>query len=380
MNIPRIYDDLAQFIKRGRVTVLYGARRTGKTTLVEEYLATQKGVNIIKTTGEDIVTQEILNSQSSERIREWTEDKDIVFIDEAQNVPQIGMGLKMLIDQRPDLNIIATGSASFELSNKLGEPLVGRQTPLQLFPISLMELAEQKNKSEIKQTLADYLVFGMYPEVLTAKTKQRKKEILDELTRSYLLKDILQIENVKNSKTLFRLLQLLAFQIGNEVSMNELASNLNIDKNTVARYLDLLEKCYVIYNLRGFSRNLRSEVTKTGKYYFCDLGVRNSLIQNYSPLDLRNDVGHLWENFVIIERLKRRTYNKKLGGNDYFWRTWEKQEIDLVEERDGKLFAYEIKWSGKKTPPAPVLWQENYGAESNFACITAENFWEFLVG
>jgi predicted AAA+ superfamily ATPase len=308
---------------------------------------------------------------------EWTEDYDIVFIDEAQNIPNVGSGLKLLIDQRPSLNIIATGSASFDLSNKLGEPLVGRQTPLQLFPVSILELRKMQNAFETKQQLGEYLVYGMYPEILTARTIADKKRIVNELARSYLLKDVLQLENVKNPATLFRLLALLAYQIGSEVSTNELANQLGIDKNTVARYLYLLEKCYVIYNLRGFSRNLRNEVTKTGKYYFYDVGVRNAVIQNYSPVETRDDIGHLWENWVIMERVKKQAY-ANIFANSYFWRTWEKQEIDFVEEQDGKLRAYEIKWgkSGHRNPPSQ--WEGEYGEKSEFAVINRDNFLGFV--
>jgi len=377
-NIQRQYNNLDKLIKENRVTVIYGARRTGKTTLVNEYLSTQRTKNILATTGDDIITREILSSNSSKKLLEWTEDYDIVFIDEAQNIPNIGQGLKLLIDQRPGLNIIVTGSASFDLANKVGEPLVGRQTPLQLFPISILELKKDQNIHEIRQNFADYLIFGMYPEVLTAKTKTNKKSILDELSRSYLLKDILQLESVKNPTTLFRLLSLLAHQIGNEASTNELASKLGIDKNTVARYLYLLEKCYVIYNLRGFSRNLRNEVTKTGKYYFYDVGVRNAIIQNYSPIEIRNDVGHLWENFLIMERIKKQTY-KNIYANNYFWRTWEKQEIDFVEERNGKLYAYEFKWGHKSHQNPPDQWQSQYGPVAEYTVINQENSVEFIA-
>jgi len=378
MKIIREYDDLGKFINKKRVTAIYGARRTGKTTLVNNYLQTQVNRRILRTTGEDIVTREVIESQSVKRLLEWAEDYDIVFIDEAQNIPSIGRGLKMLIDARPELNIIVTGSASFDLANKLGEPLTGRQTPLQLFPISVRELKKMKNAHEIKQELNDYLVYGMYPEVLTAKTASKRKMILDELTRSYLLKDILQIEKVKDPTLLFRLLALLAHQIGSEVSLTELASKLGIDKNTVARYLYLLEKCFVIYNLRGLSRNMRNEVTKTGKYYFYDVGVRNALIQNYSPIEMRDDIGSLWENFVIMERVKKQVYGD-IYANNYFWRTWERQEIDFVEEKGGKLYAYEIKWGRRSHRNPPSQWQEQYRTESEFSVINQDNFIEWVV-
>jgi len=377
-RIEREYDNLEVFIRAKRVTAIYGARRTGKTTLVNNFLAMQKDRNILRTTGEDIATRAVLESQSVKRLQDWVEDYDIVFIDEAQNVPGIGRGLKMLIDARPELNIIVTGSASFDLANKLGEPLTGRQTSLMLFPVALCELKKIKNAHELRQDLDEHLVYGMYPEVITAKSTTARKSILNELTRSYLLKDILQLENIKNPVTLFQLLSLLAYQIGNEVSLSELAGKLNIDKNTVARYLYLLERCFVIYNLRGFSRNLRNEVTKTGKYYFYDVGVRNAIIQNYSSIEMRDDIGKLWENFVIMERVKKQAYGN-IFANNYFWRTWERQEIDFIEERDGKLYASEIKWGKRSSQVSPSQWQEQYGDKSEFKIVDRDNFVEFVT-
>ena len=374
--IDRVYDQLGEKIKEKRVTIIYGPRRIGKTTLVSNYLNTLGGkAKILRVSAENLSIQKILSSQEKDDLLDWVYGYNVVFIDEAQNVKNIGISLKILIDSRPELNIIVTGSASFDLANKVGEPLTGRQTPLQLLPIAMSELSSIYNKHELREKLEDFLIYGMYPEIRTAKSSADKQFILTELVESTLLKDILAIERFKDPKILVKLLSLIALQLGNEVSHNELASMLRIDVKTIGRYLFLLEKCYIIYNLRGFSRNLRNEVTRTGKYYFYDNGVRNAVINNYNPLDNRNDVGALWENFAIIERLKYRLYNN-IVASDYFWRTWEQQEIDLIEDRAGKLFAYEFKYSPKKTPKIPSVFAKNY-PESEYSVISAKNFLDF---
>jgi predicted AAA+ superfamily ATPase len=300
----------------------------------------------------------------------------VVFVDEAQRIPHIGLALKMLIDARPGLEILATGSSSFNLAGEVGAPLTGRQTPLLLYPISVYELLMSSSEYDIKTHLEDYLIYGMYPEVRIAKSTEDKNFIINELANAYLLKDVLELEKIKKPKVLIQLLILIALQIGKEVSLHELSNALKLDAKTVARYLDILEKCFVLYNLRGFSRNLRSEVTKTSRYYFYDNGIRNSLIQNFNPLSMRNDIGELWENFIVTERMKTRAYTKRYAG-DYFWRTWEKQEIDLIEEYGGSLHAYEFKWSPKKKPAAPKVFTEHYPG-SSFECITPDNFIAFL--
>lgn len=371
----RCYDNLSDFMLDGRATVIYGPRRVGKTTLVHEYLSSQQA-RTLEVIGDNIRIRNLLSSQDRDEILSWANDYEVIFIDEAHRIPDIGWALKLLIDARPELKIIATGSASFNLAGKVGEPLTGRQVPLQLYPMSIFELLNQFNKFEIKERLPDFLVYGMYPEVLTANSVTRKQIILDELVSSYLFKDILEIERVKNSKILSDLLSLLAFQIGNEVSLNELAGRLKIDVKTVGRYIDLFEKSFVLYNLRGFSRNLRNEITTKSKYYFYDTGVRNALIGNLNGLSLRNDVGHLWENFMVIERLKSRSY-KNILGRDYFWRTWEQNEIDLIEDRAGSIYAYEFKWSPAKSTKSINKFLEVY-PNSVFKAISPDNFLTIL--
>lgn len=376
--IDRHYGDLARYMQKHRVTAIYGPRRIGKTTLVEKYLASETRP-ILRATGDNILARGILGSQDLDQIMGWTENYDVVFIDEAQQIPHVGMALKMLIDHRQDLTIIVTGSSSFELFGQLGEPLTGRQTPLMMFPLSVGELLDWHiNEHELKQSLESYLLYGMYPESLLAESGAEKQAFLVELTSSYLYKDVLALDNVKSSRVIVDLLRLVALQIGSEVSLNELANNLGIDVKTVARYLDIFEKCFILYNLRGFSRNLRSEVTRTSKYYFYDNGVRNALINNFNPLALRDDVGVLWENFLVMERLKARTYGR-IYAQDYFWRTWERKEIDLIEERAGQLHAYECKWSDRKKSTRPPAQFMSAYPKASFTVVTPANFLEFVV-
>jgi predicted AAA+ superfamily ATPase len=373
----RAYDDLRSFMLPKRVTVIHGPRRVGKTTLINRYLDSQgPGARIRRATGDNLSEIALLSSQETRLLLDWVSGYDTVFIDEAQRIPNIGLNLKILIDARPELTIIATGSSSFDLGNKLGEPLTGRQLPIKLYPLSVGELRHTLNDFEIKKDLETMLIFGMYPEVRSAASTAQKRIILNELIDGYALKDILELERIKKPRMLSNLLTLIALQVGSEVSLNELSGKLMIDMKTVERYLDLLEKCFVLYSLRGFSRNLRSEVTRKGKYYFYDTGVRNAVIQNYNPLALRNDTGALWENFMVMERLKARAYGG-IFAHDYFWRTWEKKEIDLLEEYDGRLHAWEFKWSPKRRAKVPDLFQETY-PDSSFVTVTPDNFLEWL--
>jgi len=287
------------------------------------------------------------------------------------------MGLKILVDQIPTIRIIATGSSSFELAGQVGEPLTGRKTTLTLYPIAQLELSKNVfNATELKEKLQDYLIYGSYPEVIDEPTQKGKIQIIEELVNSYLLKDVLTLADVKGSKILTSILKLLAFQVGSQVSLNEIANSVNIDVKTVQRYLDLLEKAFVIVSLGGFSRNLRSEVTSKSKYYFLDNGIRNGIIQQFNKIDLRDDIGKLWENFLFIERLKYRTY-KNIFANIYFWRTYSQQEIDLIEDREGKIHAFEYKWSEKRRTRAPAEWKASYPGAS-FTVINPNNYLEFI--
>lgn len=378
-KITRYYDDkMNSLIKKGRVLVIYGPRRVGKTTLLEEHLGTTD-LKYKFDSGERLSVQDTFGSQDFDRIFEYVEGYDLVVIDEAQNIPNIGAGLKILVDNRPEIRVVATGSSSFDLARNIGEPLVGRKKTIRLFPVAQMELlGDRYNRAEIKEALPDFLVHGSYPDVLNAATKQEKQDYLVELVDSYLLKDILALDNVKSPQALLDLLRLLAFQVGSEVAVNELANTLGWDNKTVSRYLDLLEQCFIITRLGGFSRNLRNEIGKKSKYYFLDNGVRNAIIAQFNPLMLRKDVGAIWENFIFTERQKNLAY-KGIHGTSYFWRTYQGQEIDLIEERDGKLYAYEVKWSDKKQPKVPQDWLAAY-PDATFTVINKDNYLDFIAG
>lgn len=375
-KIIRYYNELEKYNPPNKVLVIYGARQVGKTTLLKRYLS-QTPLKYKLDSGDNLMLREHLQQANFNAIREYAHGYDLIAIDEAQKIPNIGEILKIMVDQIPSIRVIVTGSSSFELAGQVGEPLTGRKITLTLYPISQMELSQYYNTAELKTNLPSYLLYGSYPEIITSDTEVDKRDKITELTQSYLLRDILELDKIRNPKTLLDLLRLIAFQIGSEVSYSELAQKLMIDAKTVARYLDLLEKSFVLYNLRGFSRNLRKEITRKGKYYFYDLGIRNALIANFNPLSLRDDIGQLWENFLAIERLKKQAYQKVLA-NNYFWRTWDQQEIDWLEDRGGTLYGYEFKWSKQKVS-VPKDWLETY-EHAKFEVIHQDNYISFIVG
>ena len=376
MILPRIYDNLNLLLKPNKALVIYGSRQTGKTTLLKKFLSENEGNFRYKLdSGDDVNTQIVLGSSDFKKIIDYAKGYDLIAIDEAQRIKNIGMGLKILIDQLPNIKIVVTGSSSFELAGQIGEPLTGRKITLTLFPLSQIEMGKLYNDYELRSRLEEYLIFGSYPEALTSETVNDKKNILEELVGSYLLKDILELEKVKSSKLLLDLLRLLAFQVGSEVSLSELGKQLGIDSKTVARYLDLFEKSFVIINIRGFSRNRRKEITSKSKYYFLDNGIRNAIIANFNPLEIRDDIGNLWENFLVVERLKKQAYSK-IYANNYFWRTWDQKEVDWVEEREGKLFGYEFKWK-KKFLKSSSAWTKNY-PDATLEIIDNENYLAFV--
>ncbi|MBI2427012.1 MAG: ATP-binding protein [Candidatus Kerfeldbacteria bacterium] len=374
MKIPRYPEQLDAFLEPEKVLVIYGPRQVGKTTLLNDFLS-KTPLTYRLDNGENVLIQEILSSHNFSKIQEYAQSVELIAIDEAQKIPQIGLALKILVDNVPNIKVIATGSSSFELAGQVGEPLTGRKRTLTLFPVAQRELLKLHTPFELQQRLENSLIFGGYPEVLTTENAEKKKQILTEIVSSYLLKDILELERVKSSKILLDLLRLIAFQVGSEVSHSELAQQLGIDYKTVARYLDLCEKAFILYNLRGFSRNLRKEITKKSRYYFLDTGVRNAIIANFNPLHLRDDVGKLWENFCVVERLKHQAY-EPIYSNNYFWRTWDQREIDWVEEREGKLFGYEFKWEARNVR-TPKEWSTTY-PESEFMTIHKENYLSFV--
>lgn len=374
--ITRFYNNLTPFLKENRALIIYGPRRVGKTTLLQNFLS-KTSLKYKLDSGDNIRVQELLGSQDFPRILEYAEGYELIVLDEAQLIPNVGMGIKILVDQVPGLKVIATGSSSFDLANQVGEPLTGRKTTLTLYPVAQLELETQYNRHELKQKLPEYLIFGSYPEVLTAQTKEEKIQILEELVNSYIFKDIFALQQLKGAKVLLDLLKLLAFQVGNEVSLNELATNLSIDVKTVGRYLDLLEKAFIIMRLTAFSRNLRSEVVSTSKYLFFDNGIRNAVISQFNSLTLRNDTGSLWENFLMMERMKKRSY-ENIHGYSYFWRTYGQKEIDLIEERGGKIFPYEFKWAPKSKVLPPKEWVIAYPKAEKLLTVTPENYLDFI--
>ncbi len=362
-------------LKPGRVAVLYGPRRVGKTILINEFLKNFNGKYKLYN-GEDIETQKMFTSQSVEKYKSLLKGIDLLVIDEAQKIKNIGLNLKIIVDHVKNLNIIASGSSSFDLAQQVGEPLVGRKWNYTLFPVAQLELQKKEDIIKTKSLLEERLIYGSYPEVLMSENYSYKKDILNEIVSSYLFKDLVEIEGLRYKNRIVDLLRLLAFQVGEEVSLNELANTLNIAKETVKNYLSMLEKAFVIIELSGFSRNLRKEVTKKSKYYFYDNGVRNAIIRQYNPLEQRNDIGSLWENYIVLERMKKQAY-REIHSNNYFWRTYERKEIDWIEEREGKLFAYEIKW-GDKISKAPKDFVENY-KEAEFTIINKENYLDFIT-
>lgn len=365
----------ASVFKGGKVFVLYGPRRVGKTEVIKKLIGGFDG-RIYSGTGDNQEVRDLLSSQKLRQLQTALGNYQLLFIDEAQRIPEVGFSLKLLIDHFPKMIIIATGSSSFDLSNKIGEPLTGRSTIRTLFTLSVLEMHEQFGGMHVLQRLEELMIFGAYPDVLNADSAEDKKEYLFAIRDSYLFKDILELERVRNPSKLTDLLKLLAFQIGQEVSLTELSNSLGIAKQSVERYLDLLEKTFVIKRVGGFSRNLRKEVVKTARYYFWDNGVRNAIINNFNLPGQRNDIGMLWENFLFMERLKTKAY-KRIFSNDYFWRTYDRQEIDLIEERDGQLYGYEFKWKPKNVK-APKAWLTAY-PDTEFQVISKDNFLEFLL-
>ena len=362
-------------LQKGKVLIIYGPRQIGKTSLIDNFKKKTK-LKTLNTTGENIRIRTIFEQGDLEEILAFVEGYELLIIDEAQTINNIGFAFKLLTDHNKELTIIATGSSSFELANQVGEPLVGRKRTVEMFPISILELKNSYNNYELKEKLEEFLIYGFYPEVITAKTSARKQSIATEIATSYLFKDILMLDNILSSSKINQIVRMLAFQIGSEVSFNEIATKVGLDVKTVSKYLDILEKSFVLKSLGGYSGNLRDEVTQKRKYYFYDTGIRNALVANFNPIELRNDVGALWENFLVMERFKRNAYQEVVS-NYYFWRTYQSGEIDFIEEREGKLFAYEFKW-GKKPAKFPKKFTSTYTDSETFL-VNQVNCLEFIL-
>ncbi len=369
-----IAKNIIKKLQPNKVVIVFGARRVGKTVLVKEILG-RINEPVLSLNGEDINVHDRLAIRSAENYKQLIGSYRVIYIDEAQKIPDIGLKLKLMIDEIEGLRIIISGSSSFDVSKDAGEPLTGRKHTFNLFALSENEYVQIENSISRIDKLRERLVFGNYPELLQLPDQADKIDYLNEMVSSYLLKDILVYENIKNSQTIFNLLRLIAFQIGGAVSLQELGKQLGISKNTVEKYLDLLSKVFILHKVEGFSRNLRKEITKNSRWYFLDNGIRNAIIANFNPIEARNDIGQLWENYMISERLKYQEYNR-ISSNNHFWRTYEQQEIDWVEERNGSLFAYEFKWKEDQVK-IPTQWKNAY-PDSSFEVINNSNFEKWL--
>ena len=362
---------------KGKIIIIYGARRVGKTTLCEMILNKpqyQKQAGYINC--ELLQNKTVLETTNSELLKEFIGNKKLLVLDEAHKIKDIGLILKILVDTFPDIQIIATGSSSFELTNELSEPLTGRTRTYLLLPLSYGEIKDNQDFATVNAKLDNILRFGTYPSVYDQGEEEAKEE-LNDIASKYLYKDILELEGLKRTDLLLNLLRALAFQVGSEVSYTELATLLKEHPITVQKYVELLEKCFVIFRLRPNSRNLRKEIANKNKIYFYDLGIRNTIIQSYNPLGLRNDIGALWENFCVVERLKY-NQNRRLFVNSYFWRSYSQKEIDYLEEKDNKLTTFEFKWQDSKKQTIPEEFRKAY-PDSSFQIITRHNYWQFLT-
>ena len=371
MYLRSLRDKIEKRIGSGKVIIVIGPRQVGKTTLIESILKTK---DYLLLDGDDPKTRTFLSASNTEQIRSILGNNQFVFIDEAQRIDGIGLTVKIITDRFKEVQLFASGSSSFDLSNKINEPLTGRKWEYQLFPISWEEYENHHGYLYSEQQLENRLLYGFYPDVLN--NPGDEIPILRNLVSSYLYKDILSFADLRKPEVLDKLVQALALQLGSEVSYSELAQVVNVDKNTISKYIDILQKGYIIFRLGSFSRNIRNEIKTSNKIYFYDNGVRNMIVGNFSPLEIRSDKGALWENFLISERVKQIEYKQSLA-RIYFWRTKQQQEVDFVEEESGKITGFEFKWEKKTNVRLPKSFTETYDAESRI--IDKENFREFVV-
>lgn len=373
--ITRIIEkDIVKKLADRKLLALFGARQTGKTTLLTKLIKDKEGC--LQLSGDDPDTIALFENANTTLLKQLLATKNLLFIDEAQRISDIGVKLKLIVDQVPGVKVIVTGSSAFELANKINEPLTGRKWEFTLYPFSFEEMVNASSILSEKQLLEHRMMYGYYPEVVNSMNNE--KEVLKQLTDSFLYKDILQWEGIQKPDKLLVLLKALAFQVGNMVSYNELSKVVGVDKKTVEKYIDLLKKVFVIFSVSSFSRNLRNELTQSFKIYFYDNGIRNALLASFQPIENRQDIGALWENFLMSERQKFNQYHQRWV-NTYFWRTTSQQEIDLVEESDGELHAFEFKWNEKAKAKFSKTFTENYKPHST-RIIHRENYWEWLMG
>lgn len=367
-----IHKEIEKRLFKGKAIILIGARQVGKSTLVSQIVKKKK---VLFINGDDATMKAALDNPGEIKLRLLIGKSEIVFIDEAQRIENIGIILKIIIDRIKNVQVIATGSSAFDIANKLNEPLTGRKYEYNLFPISFSEMVEHHGFLKEKQLLEHRMIYGYYPDVVNRMGEE--KDILRSLASSYLYKDLLMLEQIKKPVLLEKIVSALAFQIGNEVSYNELAQLVGADKITVEKYIDLLEKSFVLFRLPAYSKNVRNEIKKTKKIYFYDNGIRNAVIDNFSPVSSRTDVGALWENFLVSERIKKLNYEKTIAKR-YFWRTFQQQEIDYIEQTEGKLYVYEFKWNPKAKAKIPQTFLDAYDVKSS-SIITPDNIESFLI-
>lgn len=376
MNINRVIEKtLIERLIPNKVNLIFGTRRVGKTFLLKKIIANQSFKTLFLQ-GEDADTQQLLAQKSIANYERILQNIELLVIDEAQAIPEIGKILKLIVDNIEGIRVIVTGSSAFDLANLSGEPLTGRAFFHELYPIAQQEIMAQENALQTIRNLEERMIFGAYPELWNLPLGVTKAEYLKELLNTYLLKDIIAFEGIKNSSKIKDLLRLIAFQIGKEVSLDELAKQLQMSRNTVEKYLDLCTKVFILKKIEAFSGNLRKEISKSSRWYFWDLGVRNALINDFRPLALRTDKGELWENYLIFERLKFLKYNKILA-ETYFWRTYDQQEIDWLEHENGQMRAYEFKWKEAKAK-IPKAFAKTY-PEATFSVINQENYLAFIT-
>jgi len=367
-----VVDNIRKRLADRKVMVILGSRQVGKTTLFHQLLDDHK--EVLWWNGDESDVRAALENTSSARLKTLIGNHTIVVIDEAQRIDNIGLAAKIIYDTIPNVKVLLSGSSAFELKNKTNEPLTGRKWEYQLFPLSFAEMVNHHGLLEEKRLLEHRMIYGYYPEVVTQTADA--KSVLSQITNSYLYKDILMLENIHKAEKLERLVQALAFQVGHQVSYNELSQICGLDNQTVEKYIDLLEKSFVVFRIPSFSRNIRNELKKSRKIYFYDNGIRNAVIKQYNSLGLRDDVGALWENFLVSERMKFINYNFHYC-NRYFWRTHAQQEIDYVEDKDGLLSAFEFKWNPKAKSKLPKAFSTAY-PNSEFKTIHRDNFYSFL--
>lgn len=373
--IERILESLInEKLFRGKAIIIFGPRQTGKTTLINNLLSKRKE-KIIVLDADEPDFRNILTDSTSTKLKQLIGNNKIIFIDEAQRVPNIGITLKLIVDKILGVQLIASGSSSFELANRIQEPLTGRKFEYFLFPLSFEEMVNNHSLIEEKRLLEYRLIYGYYPEIVTKPGSEQ--ELLKFITSSYLYKDLFMLENISKPILLEKIIQALALQLGSEVSYNELSQLTGVNNETVEKYIDLLEKAFIIFRLNALSRNYRNEIKRGKKIYFFDNGIRNAVINNFKTLYNRNDIGALWENFIISERMKYLSYHQ-IYKSSYFWRTTQQQEIDYIEDRDGEIYAYEIKWNPKAKNKIPKTFTKFY-PDAKTKTITSENFAEFLL-